>query len=88
MQQKTKSRATNKATASENSQRQDDAGYEQDDAMFNDDDDLDVTEIDLALQGGRTQSMTEQSQENRKKVSKNGSAKNGQMPTNQRYCMF
>ena len=89
VQQKNTARSgPNNTTDVENSQGQDDADHnEQDDALMNDDDDddLDITEIDHALLGGKTPLSVQTRQENDSKVMNNKSTKSEQMPTSQRY---
>lgn len=87
VQQKNTARSgPNNTTDVENSQGQDDADdNEQDDALMNDDDDdLDITEIDHALLGGKTPLSVQTRQENDSKVMNNKSTKSEQMPTSQR----
>ena len=92
VQQKNTARSgRNNTTDVESSQGQDDAdNNEQDDVMMNDDDDdLDITEIDHALLGGKAPLSVQTSQENNSKVMNNESTKREQMSTSQRYnCLI
>ena len=87
IQQKTTSRSHNNTSVLQNSQGSNAANdNEQDDSMF--DDDLDITELDQALLGGKTPLSSQKAQEKDDTMKNHKSKKTEPVLTSQRYMFY